>query len=546
MTEQFEHGYAVIIGVDDNEIKRLALPDVAKDVTALYDVIVHPERCGYAPDNVKMISGAESTKDKIFDTLLWLQDKVKADADATAVIYYSGHGMVDNDQYYLIPYDIGELRRVRQKAIKAEDMTAEIASIQSKRMLVILDCCHAGGMDIKSVDLDAPPAINSAAFPIDLPETKSVPAFEPGSKDVGLLADGEGRAILNSSTGSQSSYMRKDGKMSIFTYHLIEALTGHAPHEDGDQTVLVTDVMSYVTRHVEETARTEGRAQTPVMRTSGVFPIAQLIGGQGLAKGMGAIAPDPLEPLPPTGTTVNFNQEGQTVLGTQINAAGDSHIGQIGDNINTGGGHYVAGVDTGGGDLTFGNKTVNQGDTVQGDKFTGDKVMGNKVDGDQISVGSISGNNSAISIGRGTSSSVDNSTHTTTHTTTTNSGDTINMSGDFRGSNVNVKSTLENVTQSISTLPNADDSAKAELVRLVAQLDTLLKEVPDADGAKLSAETETLLQMAANDDPNPTVIGMLGNGLKQTASKFKDNLPEIVEVAAKIVTAVSAASRMAG
>jgi hypothetical protein len=352
-----------------------------------------------------MISGAESTKDNIFETLLWLQDKVKADADATAVIYYSGHGMVDNDQYYLIPYDIGELRRVRQKAIKAEDMTAEIASIQSKRMLVILDCCHAGGMDIKSVDLDAPPAINSAAFPIDLPETKGVPAFEPGSKDVSLLAEGEGRAILNSSTGSQSSYMRKDGKMSMFTYHLIEALTGHAPHEDADQTVLVTDVMSYVTRHVEQTARTEGRAQTPVMRTSGVFPIAQLIGGQGLAKGMGAIPPDPLEPLPPVGTTVNFNQQGQTVSGTQINAAGDSHVGQIGDNINTGGGAYVSGINTGGGEFTMGNKTVNQGDTIHGDKFTGDKVMGDQVGGDKISVGNISGGQ-GIAIGRGASANV--------------------------------------------------------------------------------------------------------------------------------------------
>ena len=536
MAEQFEHGYAIIIGVDDNEIKRLALPDVAKDVKALHDVIVHPERCGYKAENVKMLSGAESTKENIFDALYWLQDKVKEDGDATAVIYYSGHGMVDKGQYYLIPYNIGELRRVRQSAIKAEDLTAEIAAIQSKRMLVMLDCCHAGGMDIKSVD--AEPVINSAAFPLDLPDTKDIPTFASGSKDVSLLADGEGRAILNSSTGAQSSYMRKDGKMSLFTYHLIEAPTGHAPHEDGDKTVLVTDVMSYVTRHVEQTAQAEGRAQTPVMRTTGVFPIAQLIGGEGLAKGMGAIPPDPLEPLPEAGTTVNFNQQGQTVSGTQINTGGDAHIGQIGDTINTGGGSYVTGVNTGGGDFTMGNKTVNQGDVVHGDKFTGDKVMGDKIDGDKISIGNISGS-SGIAIGRGATSTVDHSTHTTT-----TSGDTFNMSGNFQGANVNIKSTLENVTQSISTLPYADASAKAELVRLVAQLDVLLKRVPTAEGAKLSTETEALLQMAANDKPNPTIIEMLGAGLKQTASAFKNNLPEIVDVAAKIVTAVMTASHM--
>ncbi len=504
MAEQFEHGYAVIIGVDDNKIKQLKLPDVAKDVKALHDVIVHPERCGYKPDNVKMISGEESTKDNILNALYWLQDKVEADAEATAVIYYSGHGMEDNGQYYLIPYDIGELRHVERFSIEAEKMTAIITSIQSKRLLVMLDCCHAGGMDIKSVN-----TMQSAAFPIDLPKIKSIPTLEQGGKGVSLLATGEGRAILNSSTGTQSSYMRKDGKMSLFTYHLIEALTGHAPHEDGDQTVLVTDVMSYVTRHVEQTAHAEGRAQTPVMLTTGVFPIAQLIGGQGVTKGLGGVLPDPLESLPETAVSIQIDHAEAAV---------------IAGNVDTGGGDF-AGRDMHKGDVIHGNK-------VGGDVVYGDKVGGSKIDGDQFNIGTISGD-STVAIGRNTALNVDNSAHTTT-----TSGDTFNMSGNFQGANVNIKSTLENVTQSINTLPYADDSAKADLVMLVAQLDELLKQVPSTEGQKLSAETEALLNMAAMDKPNSTVLEMLGNGLKQTAVKFKDNLPEIVEVATKIVTAV--------
>ena len=481
MTEQFEHGYAVIIGVDDNEIKQLVLSDVAKDIKALHDVIVHPKRCGYKPENVKLISGKESTKNNIEEALYWLQDKVDADEKATAVIYYSGHGAVVKDQYYLIPYDLGNVRRLHTKAIKAEDIMIQIADIHAKRMLIVRDCCHAGGMKIKSLDVDSrTPVLNSVAFPLDLPETKSVPSFEPNGKDVSLLATGEGRAILNSSTGAQSSYMRKDGKMSVFTYHLIEALTGHAPHEDGDKTVLVTDVMSYVTRHVAETVRADNMEQTPVMRTTGVFPIAQLIGGQGVAKGLGGVLPNPLEALP----TVNFNQQGQTVTGTQINAAGNANIGQIGDNINTGGGSYTGSVNTGGGSYVAGDQNVQHGDVVHGDKVGGDKFTG-----DKITTGTISGN-SGVVIGRNTTVTVDNSS--TAHNTTT-PGDTFNMSGDFRGSNVNVKSTLENVTQSISTLPYADDSAKADIVRLVAQLDALLKQVPAAERQKLSAETETLL-----------------------------------------------------
>lgn len=376
MSEQFEHGYAVVVGVDENNITRYALPTVAKDVQAIYDVLVHPERCAYKPDNVKLLKGAESTKTNIQDALFWLQEQVKADPKATAVLYYSGHGMVDrgSDQYYLIPYDIRAMSRVRTDALKAEDFNTEVSAIQAQRMLIVLDCCHAAGMDVKDIDPDEP-EVEARPFPLDLPATKNIPdlEMEPGQKAVSDLVDGNGRAVLNSSTGAQSSYIRKDGQMSLFTYHLIEALTGHAPHPDDATVVYVTDVMSWVTHQVKKSAAEEGRDQTPVMRTSGVFPVAQLIGGQGLAKGLGSTTPpDPLAPLPSAGTT--FNQENQTVHGNQVNIGGDANIDHVGDKIDTGGGDYVGG-----------NKTVNEGDN--------------------ITVGNISGS-SGIALGRGASSTV--------------------------------------------------------------------------------------------------------------------------------------------
>lgn len=112
MAAIFEHGYALVVGIDDNKISRLALPTVAKDVQAVYDVLVHPERCAYQEDNVKLLSGADSTKNNILEAFMWLKEKVKADADATAVIYYSGHGYRDTatEEYYLIPMTFNRWR----------------------------------------------------------------------------------------------------------------------------------------------------------------------------------------------------------------------------------------------------------------------------------------------------------------------------------------------------------------------------------------------------------------------------------------------------
>ncbi len=401
MSEIFENGYAVVIGVDANKIPRLALEAVAKDVTAVHDVLIHPERCAYNPDNVRLLQGEESTGKNILEAFYWLKEKVQADPEATAVIYYSGHGMVDKktQQYYLIPYDIQALSRLRIDALKAETVTAEISEIQAKRTLVVLDCCHAQGMDVKDVDLDSGPELDAVAFPDDLPETKAVPAYESGSKDVAELAEGDGRAILNSSTGAESSYVRPDGKMSVFTYHFIEALTGHAPHGETDTVVYVTDVMSWVTRRVKETVAQMGRSQTPVMRTDGVFPIAQLIGGKGVALSKGELAPDPLEPLPEASVSIVGDHNVVAGDNAQINQAGGDIAG--GDIVKKEGGvHFGAGDVTISGPVAGGDQQVQYGDVVQGDKVDGDQVGG-----DKISVGNISGSQ-GVAIGRGASASV--------------------------------------------------------------------------------------------------------------------------------------------
>ena len=167
---RFEHGYALLIGVNDNLIDRLRLPIVAKDIAALAQVLSHPERCAYPTENVKVLQGTESTRAGILAGLSWLRDKIKSDPNATAVVYYSGHGHCDDavqpSEYYLLPYDTDE-EQLRLRSLPAKDFAREIEAIQPQRLLVLLDCCHAGGADAKDIDtkdIDSTP-LNSAAIP---------------------------------------------------------------------------------------------------------------------------------------------------------------------------------------------------------------------------------------------------------------------------------------------------------------------------------------------------------------------------------------------
>jgi hypothetical protein len=202
-------------------------------------------------------------------------------------------------------------------------------------------------MGIKDI-VPMPEGYASSAFqPKALMAGQEAPAG-PDAKGLEQLAVGSGRAVLSSSTGEQSSYMRPGGEMSLFTYHLIEALTGHAQPMDGATDVLVSDVMSHVTRTVPKSAEDFWkRDQDPDFQVSGNFSVALLLGGRPWSKGQ--VAPDPLGELP-----VPQPQAGLAV-----------------------GGDYVG-----------------------GDKVGGDKVGGDKVEGDKITLGNISGQPN-IAIGRG-------------------------------------------------------------------------------------------------------------------------------------------------
>jgi uncharacterized caspase-like protein len=452
MTVLFANGYALLIGVDENYVDKWALPDVAKDIKALTEVLTHPERCAYPADKVKVLTGQESTRQGILDGLEWLQERIEADAsgDVTAVVYYSGHGWRDKSaapiEFYFIPYDIKE-SEIRSRALRAVDFAEVVGELKPRRLLVILDCCHAAGMGVKDV-MPLPAGYVSAAispsFLIGGKEIRVGPGAK-GAKDLDELAQGKGRAVLSSSTGEQKSYIRRDRKMSIFTYHLIEALTGHAQPQEGATEVLVSDVMSHVWRHVPQSARADWDAeQEPDYQISGNFPVALLLGGKGLSKGQPA--PDPLEAL------------------AVVDAARTQR------RIDTGGVAYVEG------DVRIeGGNVIGRDKVVQGDEIHGDKVMGDKVGGDRITVGDISGS-TGVAIGRGAQATV------TRH----------GLGGD------EIASLFAAVYQQIEARPEDPDLDKEELTETVQIIQREAAKGEAANPNKVARWLKTLAPMASD------------------------------------------------
>jgi len=120
--------------------------------------------------------------------------------------------------------------------------------------------------------------------------------------------------------------------------------------------------------------------------------------------------------------------------------------------------------------------------------------------------------------------------------------DRFNLSGDFRGSIINIKSTLTDVQQSVGEIHSADETARKELETLIKQLSEALQKAPAQSQEQAQAVAETakvLVDTAKAEKPNKTMLQISGEGLKQAAQNLADVMPAVVGIAGQIVLTVA-------
>ncbi|WP_088243831.1 caspase family protein [Calothrix rhizosoleniae] len=276
MFNTFTHGYALLIGVGESAYPKWSLPVTVKDIQAIRDILIDPNFCAY-PNNqqhIRLLNNSSATRRDILDGLTWLNNQAYADPQATVIVYYSGHGWLDQatQLYYLIPHDVKPFD-IPNSALSASDFTNGLRQINSQRLLVIIDCCHAEGIATAKKTQTA----------IKLP-SNFIPTTIPKSflED---LKQGQGRAVFSSCRGKQSSWIRPDDLMSIYTYHLVEALKG-AGNQPDDQVVRLSNLMNHLSKSVPENAHTLCQAeQIPFFETATEdFTVALLRGNKGVLK----------------------------------------------------------------------------------------------------------------------------------------------------------------------------------------------------------------------------------------------------------------------
>jgi len=244
MSQSFSQGYAVVIGVGAD------LPVTIEDAKAISDALIDPSRCAYPGDQLRLLTGEGARRDNVISALNWLAKS--AGKRDTTIVYFSGHG-TDKPDFYLVPYGF-DWQDLTNTAISGLEFTKLLREIRSQKLLVLLDCCHAGGQ------AEAKNFIKSPMPPTVFDE----------------LARSSGRVVIGSSRKDEVSWT--GNPYSQFTMAVLEALSGFGAFEQ-DGFARVLDLTLYVGRFVP--TRT-GDKQHPIVKVSDLrdnFAIAWYAGG---------------------------------------------------------------------------------------------------------------------------------------------------------------------------------------------------------------------------------------------------------------------------
>jgi hypothetical protein len=247
MPETFTQGHAVVIGVGSD------LSVTVDDATGVADMLRDQGRCAYPAGQVRLLTGEQATAANILAALDTLAESTTP--ESAALVYFSGHGLEAPD-YYLMPYGY-DLADLPGTAIPGAVFTERLRAIEARKLLVLLDCCHAGGQ----AEAKGLPGVKSPLPP-------SVTAE---------LERGSGRVVIASSRKDEESWTGRP--YSVFTAALLEGLAGYGAFErDGYARVL--DLVMYVGRVVPD--RT-GDKQHPIVKVSNLednFALAYYAAGE--------------------------------------------------------------------------------------------------------------------------------------------------------------------------------------------------------------------------------------------------------------------------
>ena len=233
-----ENRIAVIFGIKGYQ----SIPDTKyadKDAYAFIDYASY--NLGISPRNIKYYINQDASYFNILDLESWLSNRINERTEV--FVFYSGHGLNNNGEAIILPYDFRKTQ-IERSSIEKNTFIEEILGYQPGHVYAFFDACFSGlGRENESLI--------------------------EGLRNISIVEEEKINkvTIFNSSSGAEFSSDLDEAEHGLFSYYLMKGLEGNADLNQ-DQKITTNELYSYVEDNVSTKALSIGFTQNPSLITS--------------------------------------------------------------------------------------------------------------------------------------------------------------------------------------------------------------------------------------------------------------------------------------
>jgi ubiquinone/menaquinone biosynthesis C-methylase UbiE len=224
-----------------DELDSLSTP--LNDIDALKKTLEDPSRGNFKSVTCLADKDALSVQDAIEETII-----EAAKTDSLALIFYSGHGILDpTNRLHLVTHDS---KPGRYTSTLTLSRIAEYVNVHSpQKLVVLLDCCYSGA-GLRDFELKGSGIATGRRFEIDRTVTQTFGSLE-----------GKGIVIVTATNSIQQAKANKKCGFGIFTRHVLDGLDRLSAKRRNKKDITVRDLYDYVHRKMS----TENPDQSPMI-----------------------------------------------------------------------------------------------------------------------------------------------------------------------------------------------------------------------------------------------------------------------------------------
>jgi uncharacterized caspase-like protein/WD40 repeat protein len=242
--------FLFVIGINKYEKETYNLGFAIPDATSFTEAIQTASKDLFSEVNVTFIKDKEATKANILKQFEQLKPIIKK--NDVFVFYYAGHGAMsvaaegEQSVFHLVPSDVTNFyskEMLKEKGVSTADLQQISKDVNAQKQLFVIDACQSGG------------AVEGIV------NTRGV----MNEKELANLARSTGTYFLTASGSDQLAGEFAALGHGVFTYAILQALTGKADATNGDNKVSVKELSLYVENAVPNLSEQyKGQRQFPV------------------------------------------------------------------------------------------------------------------------------------------------------------------------------------------------------------------------------------------------------------------------------------------